>query len=256
MLWIFDSWFWWLQTLKYFKNFLPNENFIFLADSKNVPYWEKTENEIKKYTKKWIKRLFDKWCDNVIIACNTAVAWLYKNRDLWNKKWKIFGVTFAWLQEIIKWPYRKIWILATETTKKLNVYPTIYYDKLRWEAEMFIQDANELVYMIENAEKNEKKISKTIKKYVDMLPNDIDCIVLWCTHFPVYINFFWELFPQCKIIDPWRASVVALSKHLEKKNIWQKRNINIYCTWNIEKFKIWANLLRNEKLNIKQIKID
>jgi glutamate racemase len=49
-----------LQTVKYLISTFPNEDIIFLADSKNVPYGNKPEEEIKALTIQGIEYLFDK----------------------------------------------------------------------------------------------------------------------------------------------------------------------------------------------------
>jgi glutamate racemase len=52
MIGVFDSGFGGLQTLKYLKSQFPHENFLFLADNKNVPYGDKDEDTIRDLTVK------------------------------------------------------------------------------------------------------------------------------------------------------------------------------------------------------------
>ena len=49
---IFDSGIGGLTTYKEIKKLLPNENYIYYADTKNNPYGSKTQDELKQITKK------------------------------------------------------------------------------------------------------------------------------------------------------------------------------------------------------------
>ncbi len=258
MIWVFDSWFGGLQTLKYLKNYFQNENFVFLADNKNLPYWEKTKEQIEQFSTRCINWLFEYGCDVVVIACNTAVAWLYENWDYHNRNWDLIWVTYAGLHEVIRLSYKNIWVLATQTTTDLWIYPKIY-EILWWNWNLEVVACPKLVPMIENWETNENKIILTIRECVSKFNKNIDCLVLWCTHYPVYINYFWELYPKCKIVDPWRYSVIWLEnyfkKYPDKQDNVIDRKIEIFCTWNVDIFKKnWQRLWR-QSLSVKQINL-
>lgn len=52
----------------------PNENTIYLADSKNAPYGQKTKEEIVALSKKNVDFLIENKCKLIVIACNTATT--------------------------------------------------------------------------------------------------------------------------------------------------------------------------------------
>ena len=76
MIWNLDFW---LRTgglviaKSIFKR-LPQYDYIYLGDTKNLPDGEKAPAEIYKYTKRAMDFLFRRDCQLVIIACNTASA--------------------------------------------------------------------------------------------------------------------------------------------------------------------------------------
>src|SRR4051794_10310223 len=53
---------------------LPQADFVFLGDQKNMPYGGRSGEEIVELTRQGVIRLFDEGCDLVILACNTAAA--------------------------------------------------------------------------------------------------------------------------------------------------------------------------------------
>ena len=71
---VFDSGLGGISVLAQLQKLMPNEDFIYLGDSKNAPYGTKNEEEIKKHTKDCITRLIDMGVKAVVIACNTATS--------------------------------------------------------------------------------------------------------------------------------------------------------------------------------------
>ena len=60
----------WKEVVK----LLPIENTIYLADSKNAPYGEKSSEEIIALAIKNTELLISKGCKLIIVACNTATT--------------------------------------------------------------------------------------------------------------------------------------------------------------------------------------
>jgi glutamate racemase len=53
---------------------LPNENTIYLADSKNAPYGDKTKDRIIEYCLKNTEILLNQNSKIIVVACNTATT--------------------------------------------------------------------------------------------------------------------------------------------------------------------------------------
>ena len=53
---------------------MPNENTIYLADSKNAPYGQKSKDEIIALSEKNTELLLDMNCKIIVVACNTATT--------------------------------------------------------------------------------------------------------------------------------------------------------------------------------------
>ena len=71
---IFDSGIGGSTVLKEIIKILPQENYIYYSDSKNNPYGDKSDEEIKKLCDNIVQKLIQKNCKAIVIACNTASA--------------------------------------------------------------------------------------------------------------------------------------------------------------------------------------
>ncbi len=71
---IFDSGIGGLSVLYEALNLLPDENYIFYADTDHVPYGEKSSDEILGFSDEITDFMIKRGADAVLIACNTASA--------------------------------------------------------------------------------------------------------------------------------------------------------------------------------------
>ena len=71
---VFDSGIGGLTVLEELKIVLPNEDYLFYADSKNCPYGEKSDTELYDITSNIVDYLIDRECKIIVIACNTATT--------------------------------------------------------------------------------------------------------------------------------------------------------------------------------------
>ena len=71
---VFDSGIGGLTVLRELLAELPDEDFIYFADSKNAPYGPRTVEDVTALSSRIVQFLVDKGCKIVVIACNTATA--------------------------------------------------------------------------------------------------------------------------------------------------------------------------------------
>ena len=71
---IFDSGIGGVTVLREIIKILPEEDYIYYSDSKNNPYGDRSEEEIKEICDKIVEHLIEKNCKAIVIACNTASA--------------------------------------------------------------------------------------------------------------------------------------------------------------------------------------
>ena len=91
---IYDSGIGGLSVLHRALKKMPEAEFIYYADTKHVPYGEKTREQIKGYVEEVLNFLIAKEVDAIVIACNTATSVATKNSEanlpyrssVWNRQ--------------------------------------------------------------------------------------------------------------------------------------------------------------------------
>ena len=202
---------------------LPNESTIYLADSKNAPYGQKTQEEIIALSKKNTEILLNDNCQIIIVACNTAttnaIKVLRANYDI-----PFIGIEPAIKPAALHTKTQKIGILATQGTLNSALFHqtvSLYSD-----VKVVEQIGYELVQLIESGAMHSEKMTELLKDYLlPMVAEDIDCLVLGCTHYPYLIPQIKKIIPNhIKIIDSGEA-VAKQTKHiLEVNNLFNTSN--------------------------------
>lgn len=185
---IFDSGLGGLLIAKAIRKTMPEYDFVYLGDTKRVPYGNRSYETVYEFTKQGIDYLFKKEnCAIVILACNTASAralrklqeeYLAQNFP----KRKILGVLIPSAEEAVN--FKRVGVLATQGTVSSNTFVNEIH-KLNKNIKVFQNPAPMLVPL---AEEGEYELAKVfIKKYLKILLNKkIDALVLGCTHYPIF----------------------------------------------------------------------
>ena len=205
----------WKEVIK----LLPNENTIYLADSKNAPYGEKSSDEIIALSIKNTELLISKGCKLIIVACKTATT------NAIDYLRKTYNIPFIGIEPAIKPAalYSKtgaIGILATKGTLTSELFEktTKEYTKNITTIE---QDGDGLVKLIETGKLDSNELSKLLSTYIKpMLNFNIDHLVLGCTHYPYLIpQIIKKIGSTIKIIDSGEAVAKQTKTILEKHNL-------------------------------------
>jgi len=235
--------------MKHFYELYPEYEYVFLADNKNCPFWNKSGEEIQKITFDALNRFFDNWAEIVIIACNTAAAYSIRKRQTLYPNKKTLSITIPGIEEILssKNDWMSVGIIATQATISSDIYNDLYYRfGWKWNPDFHFVMAPKLVDMVESWA-DQKSIAPTIKEYLLSFPQNLNALILWCTHFSVYKKYFSDLF-DWKIIDPSLNSAFKfndyLNNHPEIKNKLSTNWIlKFYTTWDTQNFdKIWSKI--------------
>lgn len=213
---LFDSGIGGTSIWKEIHQLLPNEDTIYLADSKNAPYGEKSKEEIIELSYKNTEFLLNQNCKLIVVACNTATTSAIKNlRDK-------YEVPFIGIEPAIKpaatnSKTQKIGILATKGTLNSELF---YKNVEKFQDIKIIEQIGfGLVELIENGQINSPEMKKLLKKYLTpMIEQNIDYLVLGCSHYPYLIPQIQKIIPRnIKIIDSGEAVARHTKIMLEEK---------------------------------------
>jgi glutamate racemase len=214
---LFDSGIGGTSIWKEIHQLLPNEDTIYLADSKNAPYGEKSKETIIALSVKNTEFLLERNCKMVVVACNTATTNAIK--ELRAK----YDVPFIGIEPAIKpaayhSKTQTIGILATKGTlssELFNKAVEIYQDTTIVE-----QVGHGLVQLIENGAIHSPEMTALLHEYLTpMIEANIDYLVLGCSHYPYLIPQIKKIIPEhIKIIDSGEA-VARQTQHILKEKI-------------------------------------
>jgi glutamate racemase len=228
---IFDSGIGGTSIFKEINALLPHENTIYLADSKNAPYGNKSKDEIIALSIKNTELLLEKNCKLIVVACNTATTNAIKIlRETYNVPF--IGIEPAIKTAALNTQTKAIGILATKGTLSSELFHNttdLYTNGIT----VFEQIGEGIVPLIEEGKTNSVEMRSLLKLYLEpMLNADIDYLVLGCTHYPYLIPLLLELLPKhVKIIDSGLAvakQTKAVLRQHEFLNIRTQNTKNIF----------------------------
>ena len=216
---LFDSGVGGTSIWKELHQLLPAEHTIYLADSKNAPYGDKSKERILELSVKNTELLLEKGCKLVVVACNTAttnaISYL---RERYNVT--LIGIEPAIKPAALHSTNKKIGILATRGTLNSELFHKT--------AKTYASDTNVvevigtgLVPLIEAGRIDSEEMTSLLKQYLEpMLTAGVDHIVLGCSHYPYLIPRLRELLPEeVRIIDSGEAVARQTKVVLEKNDL-------------------------------------
>lgn len=213
---LFDSGIGGTSIWKEVHNLLPNENTIYLADSKNAPYGLKSKEEIIDLSFKNTELLLNNNCKLIIVACNTAttnaIIELRAKYDV-----PFIGIEPAIKPAALQSKTNCIGILATKGTLNSELFHKSVAEHP--EVNIIEQIGYDLVQLIEKGALDSPEMIRLLEVYLQpMVKKNIDHLVLGCSHYPYLIPNIKKLIPNhIKIIDSGEA-VAKQTQRILKEN--------------------------------------
>lgn len=208
-----------LSVLAKILQILPNEKYIYYADTDNVPYGTKPKEEVKKYINEAVEFFISKDVKAIVIACNTATSIAIKDlRERYSIP--IIGIEPAAKPAVENRGTKRVLIMATPTTIKEEKLKYLL-QKLDAEENVDLIAMPELVRFAEKedfySEEVENYIRTQLKEY-DL--NKYSELVLGCTHFPFFKDILSKIFPEeTQIIDGSTGVANRLKDILSEKEL-------------------------------------
>lgn len=233
---VFDSGIGGVNVLKSLIEEFPHEDFIYVADTLNVPYGTKSANEIKNLVDRITKYLMSNNAKAIVIACNTATTQAEHLFNLDNLP--VLGVIKPTAEDALK-NSKNICVLATNATIKAGVYQKIF---LKEDKNVFPVMGSELVDAIEAGEIDNKLSHTLVYNHLKDLVNEkIDTIVLGCTHFALYEKEVKNVLKDVRVVNSGVPTSKELRKILNEKNLLnmgkEKGRVDLKTTLDKEKFE-------------------
>lgn len=251
---VFDSGMGGLTVLRALRQALPEESFVYLGDTARLPYGTKSAETVKAYACQMAKILVERQIKVLVIACNTATtAALEHLRQVLPDVLVIGVVEPGALAAANCSVQHKIGVLATDTTVNSNAYQNHIKTKLP-QATIYAKACPLLVALAEEGMNDNAIAEQVLQHYLQELP-DIDCLLLGCTHFPVFESLLAQLLPEgVTVVDSAIETAKAVKQALTKKGLLtnktkSKANTQFIVTDSIERFAQIGNLFLGEPLD-------
>ena len=201
---IFDSGYGGLTILKEIGDLLPQYDYLYLGDNARAPYGPRSFETVYNYTLECVQWFFDQGCSLVILACNTASAKALRNIQQLDLERigpgkRVLGVIRPTTEIIGHFSKTNVvGILGTTGTVRSDSYP-IEIAKFFPKISVYQHACPIWVPLIENNEHQTAGADFFIKKHIDLLlaqSNEIDTILLACTHYPLLIGKIKAFVPE------------------------------------------------------------
>jgi len=182
---IFDSGVGGLTVMRQIMRILPHERLIYLGDTARVPYGNKSNQTIVRYSIENTICLLEKNIKLLVVACNTASAIaLYKLRQLFNIP--IVGVIEAGAEKAVAVTRnQRIAILGTKGTIQSGAYQAAIH-KLAPQATLLPIACPLFVPLVEEQWLDHPAARLIVQEYLQpIFAQEVDTILLGCTHYPL-----------------------------------------------------------------------
>ena len=188
---IFDSGVGGLSVYLHLKQQLPNEHYLYYADTLNVPYGPRSSAEIKALTLIAVEWLVAAGCKLIVIACNSASAHALPHARQKHPHIPIVGLVPALKPAVLNSSSKNVAVLATKATLDGELLNTVISDYalpanvnvMKW------FDPN-LVPWVEAGmpldSETPERLKCQLKRFAEQR---VDHLVLGCTHYPFFREF-------------------------------------------------------------------
>jgi len=222
---VFDSGYGGLTILKNIRAALPHYDYIYLGDNARAPYGPRSFDVIYQYTLQAVRALFEKDCQLVILACNTASAKALRTIQQCDlpriaPERRVLGVirpTVEAVPQLTKTAH--IGILATQGTVSSRSYQ-LELKNIAPDISVTALPCPMWVPLVEYGATETPGADYFVSERIEtLLAKDplIDTIVLGCTHYPLLLPTIRRHVPKnIRVIEQGTLVAASLANYLQR----------------------------------------
>jgi glutamate racemase len=216
---VFDSGVGGLSVLREICKQLPHENLLYVADSAHAPYGDKSKAFILERSTAIVDFFVSQQVKAIVVACNTATGAAVKELRP-NHALPIIAMEPAVKPASERTRTGIIGVLATNRTLSSNNFQ-ILFARFADQVKIIPQACPGLVEQVEFGDLNGDKTRALIAQYVlPLVKQNVDFIVLGCTHYPFLMPLIQELVgASIAVIDSGSAIARELKSRLDRAEI-------------------------------------
>ena len=232
---IFDSGVGGLTVLKSLSDKYKCIDYIYIGDNKYCPYGDKTKEELLNYAKRIVNYFIEKGISIIVIACNTSCSQTLDELKQIYKNITFIGVIDSTIDIFLKSKKNNVLVIGTSATINSNIYESKIKEKNK-NIKITSLATPKLVPLIENMEMTKEVLNEYLNPY-----NDIDSIILACTHYKLIEK---EIDKNIKVINSSDSIVNTIKNYIIESTT---GSVKIYTTGNIIKFNKICKMIMNKE---------
>ena len=219
----FDSGLGGLTCIPYLLAALPQESIVYFGDTARTPYGSKAPSTITKFASEIADFLTGTQDVKMLaIACNTVSAVALEDLRARHPEIPVLGIISPASHTVAKscTSENNIGVIGTKATIASDVYAKKILS-LNPGLSIYQQACPALVPLIEEGIKENRILDLTIEYYLDsfLKENNIDTLILGCTHYPLILENIKRLYPSLRIVDPSAEMLESLQDALDKNSL-------------------------------------
>ena len=213
---IFDSGIGGLTVLNELQKILPHENFIYYADTRHLPYGDKSKEEIISYSEYIVKYFIENDVKAIVIACGTASALAFETLKN-DYDVPIFNVIDSTVNHLNS---NNIGIIATCASISSNVWDNKILEKLP-NANITKVACPKLVPLAENGLVDTTEAEIALTEYLKIIKEkNVDTLILGCTHYPLFLPLIKKILNEnTNIINIGTSLAIDFKHYLDSNNL-------------------------------------
>lgn len=213
---IFDSGIGGLTVLNELQKILPHENFIYYADTRHLPYGDKSKEEIISYSEYIVKYFIENDVKAIVIACGTASALAFETLKN-DYDVPIFNVIDSTINHLNS---NNIGIIATCASISSNVWDNKILEKLL-NANITKVACPKLVPLAESGLLDVTEAEIALTEYLKIIKEkNVDTLILGCTHYPLFLPLIKKILNEnTNIINIGTSLAIDFKDYLDSNNL-------------------------------------
>ena len=218
---IFDSGIGGLSIAQEIARYLPKERILYYADTAHVPYGPREDQNIRELTAHAIEWLYRQGCKIAVVACNTASAFsLDYLREHYGENFPIIGLVPALKPAVLQTKSKKVAVLATPATFRGQLIKDVMTRFAEpAQVEVLTITCLDLVTFVEAGAQMSEACLATLKKVLQpAVEQNVDYLVLGCTHYPFLKGAIQHIFGQKMTLIDSVAAVARQTARILIKN--------------------------------------
>ena len=214
---IFDSGLGGLTVLRDLRGLLPNEDLLYFADQAHVPYGDRSDAELRALLAANVAFLAARGAEAIVMGCNTSCA--IAARYGWpDSAVPIFDLIDAAALAVAQSGARRVGVLATAATARSGAFGAAIRTRCP-DLEVREAGAPALVPLVESGVRDGAVARDAVAAACTPLGEDLDALVLACTHFPLLDEAFAQVLgPSVVRIDPAHAQALRAAAWVRERN--------------------------------------